>query len=118
VATSRLSSRVDERTSVEIVQLLEATRQRQASSAEHNDAQATGSAHLSCWQHGGRGNCQWCGVGVNHGAILVSDAAKVFLCRDCAAKFRSLLAGGGEAQHRNAGEPTVRLASNRDLTAV
>src|SRR5690242_5459877 len=89
VGTSRLPGRVGERKSAAPMQLLEATRQRRADSSELSDALAAYPAHLSCWQHGGRGNCQWCGVGVNHGAILVTGAQKVFLCRDCAAKFRS-----------------------------
>ena len=100
------------------MQRLEATRRRRADSSEHSDASAVQTAHLSCWQHGGRGNCQWCGVGVNHGAILVTGALKVFLCRDCGAKFRSLLAGGGDAQRRNGRELTSRPASHKNLAAV
>lgn len=118
MATSRLLSRVDERKSAATLQPLQGTRQRRASSADNNNAQVTPSAHLSCWQHGGRGNCQSCGVGVSHGAILVTDALKLFLCRDCAAKFRARLVNGGEALRQNGRELTGRRAGNENLTAV
>lgn len=118
MATSRLSSRVDERKSVAIVQPFEAARLRPGDAPGHNNPLAAHAAHLSCWQHGGRGNCQFCGVGVKHGALLLTATLKVFLCRDCAAKFRARLFGGGDAQHRNGHELGSLPAGNRNLTAI